>query len=283
MADPDPVPQALAVIAGRGAYPFLLAQSARAQGVKRIVAIAFRRETDSRIEEVADEVRWVRLGQLAPLLEAARTSGAKHLVMAGQVRPTHLFRVRIDRTGLEFLRSLPQKNAHTVFGAFADRIRDLGLDVLPAHAFMEEHMPPPGLLSRRVPTPEEEQDIELGRRLAEGTSGLEIGQTVVVKQGTILAVEALEGTDETIRRAARLGRAGIVIVKIAKEHHDMRFDIPVIGMRTMKLLRRVRAAVLAVEARRAILLERAKVIEAADAMGLCLLAFEIERGKRETQ
>ena len=143
-------------------------------------------------------------------------------------------------------------------------------------------MPPPGLLSRRAPSPTEQADIELGRRLATATSGLDIGQTVVIKDGAILAVEAFEGTDETIRRAARLGRAGVVVVKIAKQNHDMRFDIPVIGMHTLKLLRKVKAAVLAVEAGRAILLERDRIIEAADAMNLCLTAFKTERGSDTT-
>jgi hypothetical protein len=271
----DPTPESLALIAGRGAYPFVLAESARRQGVHHISVIAFRHETDARIAQVADEVRWVRLGQIARFLEAIDETGIKDLVMVGQIRPKHLFRVRLDRLGLEMLRALPEKNAHTIFGAVADSIRELGVNVLPAYAFMGEHMPPPGLLSRRAPLPAEETDIEIGRRLAQATSGLDIGQTVVIKNGAILAVEAFEGTDQTIRRAARLGGHGIVVVKVAKRNHDMRFDIPVIGMRTMKLLRKVKAAVLAVEAGRAIVLERDRVIEAANAMGLCLTAFEI--------
>ena len=273
----DPTPESLALIAGRGAYPFVLAESARRQGVRRISVIAFRHETDTRIAHVGDDVRWLHLGQIARLLEAVRETGIRDLVMVGQIRPKHLFRVRLDRLGLEMLRAMPAKNAHTIFGAVVDRIRALGVNVLPACAFMDEHMPPAGLLSKRAPLPAEEADIELGRRLAQATSGLDIGQTVVIKDGAILAVEAFEGTDQTIRRAARLGGGRIVVVKIAKRNHDMRFDIPVIGMRTMKLLRKVKAAVLAVEAGRAILLERDRVIDAADTMGLCLTAFETER------
>jgi DUF1009 family protein len=133
-----------------------------------------------------------------------------------------------------------------------------------------------GVLSQRKPSEQEENDIELGIRLAKTTSGLDIGQTVVVKQGTILAIEAFEGTNEAIARAARLGGAGIVVVKVAKIGHDMRFDIPVIGLHTMRLLKKMRAAVLAIEAGRAILLERDKVIKAADAIGLCLVAVKLK-------
>jgi DUF1009 family protein len=174
------------------------------------------------------------------------------------------------------LRGLKVKNAETIFGAVGNELRQVGIELLPASAFMESHMAEEGTLSKKNPTEQEQKDIELGLKLAKTTSGLDIGQTVVVKQGTILAVEAFEGTNETIARAARLGGAGIVIVKVAKLGHDMRFDIPVIGLDTMRLLRKVRAAVLAIEAGRAILLEREKVIKAADAIGLCLTVVNLK-------
>ena len=135
-------------------------------------------------------------------------------------------------------------------------------------------MPQSGLLSKRAPTTAEQMDIELGFKVAGTTSGLDIGQTVVVKEGTILAVEAFEGTDETIERAGRLGGAGVVIVKVAKQGHDMRFDIPVIGLHTMKILKKVKASSLAVEAGRTILLEREKIIEQADSLKICLIAIK---------
>jgi hypothetical protein len=266
------VPEQLAIIAGNGAYPRLLAESARKQGVHRIFAVAFRKETDSAIEKFADEVKWVRLGQLGAVLDALRSSGARHAVMAGQITPTNFFRVRFDARMLQLLAGLRIRNEPTVYGAVSDELKAIGIQVLPACSFMEMHMPEAGLLSRRAPTDPERRDIELGFRVAEVASGLDIGQTVVVKEGTILAVEAFEGTNAAIARAADLGGDGIVVVKVAKKTHDMRFDIPTIGLQTLKVLRKARAAVLAFHARRAVLLEREKVVEEADRMNLCLIS-----------
>lgn len=275
------VPQSLALIAGKGVYPKLLAESAKQQGVERLVAIAFRRETDPAIEKVADEVKWIYLGQFGHMIDALEGSGARHAVMAGQITPTHLFRVRMDSRMLALLRRLPRKNAETIFGAVADELKAIGIELMPASMFMEAHMPAAGLLSRRPPTEDENRDIELGLDVAKVTSGLDIGQTVVVKDGTILAVEAFEGTDQTIKRASRLGGDGVVIVKVAKKGHDMRFDIPVVGLHTMKLLRKARASVLAVEAGRAILLGREAVIEQADRLGMCMIAVDGDRSQPE--
>lgn len=267
------VPQALGLIAGKGVYPRLLAESAKKQGVRRIFAVAFRKETDHAVEKYADEVKWAYLGQLGSMLDALRESGVRYAVMAGQITPTHLFRVRMDGRMLALLRRLPARNAETIFRAVADELRAVGIELIPASTFMESHMPKPGLLSARAPTESEQHDIELGLEVARTTSGLDIGQTVVIKEGTILAVEAFDGTDETIERAGKLAGAGAVIVKVAKQGHDMRFDIPVIGLDTMKLLKKVKAGVLAVEAGRSILLEREKIIEQANTMGLSLVAI----------
>jgi len=267
-------PEALGIIAGKGAYPHLLAESARQQGVRRVFAIAFKKETDPLIEKRADEVKWIHLGQFGAMLDALKASGVKHAVMAGQITPTHLFTIRMDAKMLELLRKLPARNADTIFGAVGDELKAIGIELLPASTFMEAHMPKAGLLSRRAPTDSEQRDIELGRHVALTTSGLDIGQTVVVKEGAILAVEAFEGTDETIERAARLGGPGIVIVKTAKKGHDMRFDIPVIGLHTMKVLKKARAAALAVEAGRSILLEREQVVEEANRLNLCMIAMD---------
>lgn len=271
-------PESLAVIAGKGVYPILLAESAKRRGVGRVIAVAFRRETRRAIEQAADQTIWITLGQLQDMLDRLNETGVRHAVMAGQITPTHLFNVRMDRRMLALLRRVHPRNAETIFGAVAEELLQIGVSLLPASSFMEDHMPPVGLLSRRPPSDSETRDIALGLRVARSTSDLDVGQTVVIKGGTILAVEAFEGTDETLRRAARLGGAGIVIVKVAKRGHDMRFDIPVVGMHTMKLLRKLKAAVLAVEAGRAVLLEKERVLAAADRMELCLTALQQEEG-----
>ena len=166
------------------------------------------------------------------------------------------------------------KNAHTIFGDIGDELRAIGAELLPASCFMETEMPEAGTLGRRAPDAREQADIQLGAKAAKITSGLEIGQTVVVKDGTILAVEGFEGTDETILRAGRLGGAGGVVVKVAKLGHDMRFDIPIIGLRTFKMLKKAKISCLAVEAKRTILLEREKLVAEADRLGLAFVAFD---------
>lgn len=275
----DEASDVLGLIAGKGAYPILLARSARREGVRRIVAIAFRGETSSRIVQVADKVHWIRLGQLGAMLDALGASGVKRAVMAGQITPTHLFRIRMDTRMLALLRRVHPRNAETIFGAVCDELKAQGIEMAPASSFMAEYMPAPGLLSARPLAPSEQHDVELGLRVAKATSGLDIGQTVVVKDGVLLAVEAFEGTDATIRRAGKLGGPGSVVVKVAKRGHDMRFDIPVIGRHTMKVLRRAHAAVLAVEAGRAILLERDVVCAEANRLGMCLVAMKAPEGE----
>lgn len=267
-------PDSFALISGKGAYPGILAESARKQGASRIVAIAFRRETNPIISKLADETHWLHLGQLGRMLESIKESGVKHAIMAGQITPTHLFNVRMDTAMLSLLRSLRTRNAETIFGAIADELQKIGVELMPASLFMEPFMPKAGLLSRREPSDSESNDITLGIEVALATSKLDVGQTVVMKEGTILAVEAFEGTNETIRRAAKLGGAGTVIVKVAKDGHDMRFDIPVVGTHTIKVLRKARASALAIEAGRAIILESHEVIEAADRANIALVAFE---------
>ncbi len=266
----------LAIIAGKGVYPVQLAESARQQGVRRIVAVAFRGETRRDLARRVDEIRWLYIGQLAALVEALRATGVRHAVMAGQITPTHLFNVRPDRAMFDLLRRLPVRNAETIFGAVGETLRGIGVELLPAHQFMAAAMPAPGVLTRRAPTEQEQADIRLGLRVADATSGLDIGQTVVIKDGVVLAVEAFEGTDEAIRRAGRLAGPGAVVVKIAKQRHDMRFDIPVVGQRTIKTMRRARAGVLALEAGRTILLDKEAVVAVADRRGICLVAVARE-------
>ena len=269
-----PMPETLGVIAGLGSYPWQLARSAHAQGVKRVVAFAFKGETERVIAKYADEVVWLHLGSLQALLDAVQAKGVTKLVMAGQIKPTRLFSLRLDAKALAVLRTLKVRNAHTIFGAIGDELRAIGAELLPAYCFMETEMPAAGTLGRRAPDERERADIQLGAKVAKITSGLEIGQTVVVKEGTVLAVEGFEGTDETILRAGRLGGPGAVVVKVAKLGHDMRFDIPIVGLRTFKMLKKAKISCLAVEAKRTILLEREKLAAEADRLGIAFAAFD---------
>jgi UDP-2,3-diacylglucosamine hydrolase len=265
-------PERLVLIAGGGEYPLLLAESAKRQGVGHLAVVALRGETDRNIGRHADDVAWFRVGQFGAVLEHLKRLAIPHAVMVGSVSPTCLFHFRLDAWTVAFLHRLPVWNAHSIFGAVVKELAGAGIEMLPAWRFMETHMPSPGLLAARTPTEQETRDIALGFKVALAVGALDIGQTVVVKDGAVLAVEGFEGTDEAIARGGRLGGPGAVVVKAAKAGHDMRFDIPVIGPRTMKSLRRIRAGALAVQAGRTIILGREDVVRAADRMGLCFLA-----------
>lgn len=272
----DKLPESLAIIAGRGVYPQVLADSARKQGVKRLCAVAFKRETDSALEKLVDEIRWVPLGHLQAMLDALQSLGSQWAVMAGQIKPTHLFNIRPDKRMVDLLARLKERNAETIFGAVGEELKTVGVELMQASLFMEAAMPEAGPIGHIPPTEAQWEDIRLGLRVAKATSGLDIGQTVVIKEGTVLAVEAFEGTDETILRAGGLGGPGSVVVKVAKRGHDMRFDIPVIGDRTFRSMKKSRASVLAVEAGRSILLEREKLVSLADRAGIAFLAVALE-------
>ncbi|MCC7300337.1 MAG: UDP-2,3-diacylglucosamine diphosphatase LpxI [Verrucomicrobia bacterium] len=270
-------PETLALIAGRDDYPLLLARAARTRGVKRIVAIAFKGETRREIAQVADEVIWSHAGSLGALLDALKNSGARHAVMAGQINPKNLFNIRMDKALLSLLKSLPVKNAHSIFGAIIAEIEKTGIRLLPASSFMQDYMPAAGQLTARAPDARELNDISIGLRIIKDTSHLDIGQTVVVKEGMVLAVEAFEGTNKAIRRGGKLGGRGAVVVKVPKFGHDMRFDIPVIGKQTLNSLKKAKATCLAVEEGGAILLHKDELIAQADAMGLAVTVLKAQR------
>ena len=263
----------LLIIAGRGSYPLECARSARAEGVRRICAIAFRGESNRRIGSWVDEVRWLPLGALQRLLDTARDLNATDVVLAGQIAPRNLFHLRLDPRARDIMRSMHERHAHSIFGAFVAELEGAGLRVRPAHRFMRSAMPAPGRLCRRAPDEREQRDIEYGRRMAKAVGALDIGQTVVVKEGVVLAVEAFEGTDAAIRRGGRLGGRGAVVIKASKPGHDVRFDVPVIGPRTLRGLRRAGVSALAVEAGRTVILEQERCTADADRMGLAWIAY----------
>ncbi len=270
---PD-IPESLIIIAGRQAYPAMMAKAARDAGVKRIVVLGFKGETSRAVLPLADEVLWTNLGAMEPFLEKLESTGIKQCVMAGQIAPSNLFHLRYDKLAREMMAELESKNAHTIFGAIVAAIEGRGITVLPGNSFMECYTPEVGRLSRRAPTEREQADIALGLKLVKGTSEFEIGQTVAIKDGIIIAVEAWEGTNQTIQRAGRVGKAGTVIVKVPKEGHDMRFDIPVVGTRTFRMMRKAKVSCLAVEAGKTILLEKEKLIALADQLGMAFVAIK---------
>jgi hypothetical protein len=267
----------LGLIAGGGAYPLLLARAARARGVRRIVAVAIENETSPEIAQLADHVEWVKVGQLGKLIGAFTGRGVREAIMAGQVAPKNLFRdIRPDLRAVALLARLRERNAETIFGAIADELKKDGVTLLPATTFMDDFLAPVGPLTKRKTVAEQEQDIAFGLKIAKAVSAFDIGQTVVVKNGTVLAVEALEGTDECIRRGGALGgeNGGAVVVKVTKPDQDMRFDVPVIGTRTVESCAAGRIAALAVEAGRTLVLDKDAVLAAAERAKLVIAGVD---------
>ena len=246
----------MGIVAGNGVYPQLLAEGARRAGVKRIIAAAFTDETDPILEQQVDVLEWMRVGQLSRLLKFFREQDIHHAIMAGQIAPKTLFDLRPDVKALMLLGKLKQRNAESIFAAIANELAKIEVDLLPATTFLEDSIAKLGSIAGPKLSSREEHDIELGWSIAKEIGRLNIGQTVIVKNGTILAVEALEGTNEAIRRGGALAREGAVMVKVAKPNQDMRFDVPIIGVETIRVATDARLRVIAVEAGKTLFLQR---------------------------
>ena len=248
----------LGLIAGNRSLPLLFARQARSLGVKRIVAVAFEGETDPAIAPLVDDVVWLKVGQLSKMIAAFVDRGIKQCVMAGQIDPKNLYNLRPDFRTIGVLLRLKERNAHTLFGAIVDELKKDGVEVIEARPWLKPLMPGKGFRLGRALSSAQQGDVEFGFRIAKEISRLEIGQTVVVKEGTVLAVEGFEGTDKCLLRGGELaGRdGGAVAVKVAKEKHDWRFDIPCLGPQTLEVCREARIEALAFEADRSLLLEQ---------------------------
>ena len=265
-------PEILGIIAGNGVYPRLLAEAARKAGVKKIVAAAFGGETDPVLAEHVDLIEWMRVGQLNRLLKFFNQNKVHHAIMAGQIAPKKLFDLRPDLKALMLLGKLKQRNAESIFAAIADELAGVDVELLPATTFLEDSLAVAGLVAGAKLTRQEEEDVDLGWKIAKEIARLDIGQTVVVKNGTVVAVEALEGTNEAIRRGGTLAREGAVMVKVAKPNQDMRFDAPVIGVETIRVAVEAKLRVIAVEAGKTLLLELNAIADLATHSKLSIIA-----------
>jgi len=245
------------IIAGNRSLPLLFARQARAMGIKRLVGVAFEGETDSALASLVDEIVWLKVGQLSKLISAFTDRGVRHCVMLGQIAPRNLFDLRPDLRAMSLLLRLKEKNAHTIFTAIAEELGKEGVELIEAMPWLRPLMPGPGFALGPKLTDEQRADVDLGFRIAKEVSRLDIGQIVVVKDGAVLAVEGFEGTDKCLARGGELAGkdGGAIAVKVAKEKHDMRFDVPCIGPQTLEACAFARLAALAIESGRTLVLE----------------------------
>lgn len=244
----------IALIAGNGIYPETFIKAARRAGVRRLVVAAFLDETKPELAEMVDAIEWFRVGQLSKMISFFVRQGVKQTVMVGQIAPKNLFDLRPDLRLLMMLARVKQRNAETLFGAIGDEMAKDGIDLLPATTFLEDLMPARGHVAGPVIKKRRWEDADYGFSIAKESSRLDIGQTVVVKNGTVLAVEAFEGTNEAVKRGGAMGRGGATMVKVSKPNQDMRFDVPVIGPDTIRTAAEAGVNVIAVEAGKTLLL-----------------------------
>jgi DUF1009 family protein len=251
-------PESLGLIAGNRSLPLEFSRQARAAGVKKLVAVAFENETEPELAKFVDEIVWLKVGQLGKMISAFTERGVKHCVMVGQIAPKNLFDLRPDLRAMSLLLRLKEKNAHTIFGAIADELKKDGVELIDATQWLAPLMPGKDFLLGPKLSDGQKADVEFGFKIAKEVSRLEIGQTVVVKNGAVLAVEGFEGTDKCLARGGELAGkdGGAVAVKVAKVGHDMRFDVPCIGLRTLETCAASGVAVLALESGRTLLLEQ---------------------------
>lgn len=257
----NPPLETLGLIAGNRSLPLLFARQARnggGGGARRVVAVAFEGETDPAVASLVDEVVWVKVGQLSKMIAAFTDRNVRQCVMLGQIAPKNLYDVRPDLRAMGVLFKLKERNAHTIFGAIANELKKDGVELIEATPWLRPLMPGAGFRLGRKLSEEQRADVEFGFAIAKEVSRLEIGQTVVVKEGTVLAVEGFEGTDKCLARGGELAgkNGGAVAVKVAKVSHDMRFDVPCLGPQTLETCARSGVAVLAFEAGKSLLLEQ---------------------------
>jgi hypothetical protein len=261
------------LIAGNGRFPFLVLEAARSQGIEMAV-IALKEEASPELEALSKRLHWVSLGELSKAIELMRQEGVKHAVMAGQVKHNKIFSaIRPDWKLAKLLFSLPRKNTDSLIGAVAKVLEEEGIELVDSTLFLKPLVPEAGVLTRRAPNEHEAADIEYGLGVARQIAAMDIGQTVVISDRACVAVEAMEGTDETIERAGRFAQGKpLVVVKVSKPKQDMRFDVPVVGLPTVESMKRAGATALALDAGRTLLFERASLIAKADEAGIAIQA-----------
>ncbi|MBI4982368.1 MAG: UDP-2,3-diacylglucosamine diphosphatase LpxI [Candidatus Omnitrophica bacterium] len=263
----------IGLIAGNRKFPLLFAKEARKKNYS-IVAVAIKGDTSRQLKKLVDKIYWLGLGEYSRLFKIFKDEGITKVVMAGQISPRRLFSKEVNKDPelSNLLSSIKDKRADTIFGKIADKLKEHGLELLDSTIFITDYLPKKGVLTKRSPDQKILEDIDFGLHLAKAVGELDIGQTVAVKSKAIVAVEALEGTDNLIRRSGKISRGGVTIVKVSKHKQDMRFDVPVVGFNTIKNLIRAGAQCLAIEADKTLFIDKEKSLSLADKKGIVIVA-----------
>jgi DUF1009 family protein len=274
----------LGLIAGNGRFPFLVLEAARAAG-HQVTIIALKEEAFPELEAEASRppaavLHRVSLGQLGTWVKLLQKAGVSQAVMAGQVKHTRLFSDIVpDMMAIGLLMRIKAKNTDAIIAGVADVLRDHGVELIDSTTFLAPLLAGPGTLTRRAPSEQEQADLAFGYRIADAIAGMDIGQTVAVKNTAVVAVEAMEGTDQVIARAGTLAGPGVCIVKVAKPNQDMRFDVPVVGVATIRAMAAAGATVLSVDAAKTLMIDGQAILAAADAAGVAIVGRAVPATK----
>jgi UDP-2,3-diacylglucosamine hydrolase len=264
------------LIAGNGKFPFLVLEGARRAGESLSVA-AIREETDPEIERIAERVIWIGIGQLGKMIRFFKREGVEQAIMAGQVKHVQIFSGALpDVRMLKMLLRLPRRNTDALIGAVADELASEGIELIDSTYFLQDHLPQAGVLTRRAPNERERGDIEYGLEVAREIARLDLGQTIVVRSRACVAIEAMEGTDATVRRAGELARGRLTVVKVAKPDQDMRFDVPVVGVPTIQTMIEAGATCLSITAGKTLIFDKDEMLRLANEMRISVLAVKSE-------
>jgi DUF1009 family protein len=264
----------IGLIAGSGQFPILFAKAAREKGLP-IYAVAYKEEADPALDEYTEALEWLYLGQLNRLIKFFQRHRVSQAVMMGAVRKTRMFtNVRPDIRALALFSKLRHTHDDALLREFADLLEKEGIQIKPSTMLLPDLLAPPGVWTRRKPSKSERRDIDTGWRIAKEIGRLDIGQCVVIKNGSILAVEAIDGTDATIQRGGVLANGEAVVVKVCKPHQDLRFDVPAVGLQTIETMHAAGARTLVIEAGKAVVFDRPALIERADAYKIAVVALD---------
>ncbi len=267
-------PEKYGLIAGNGKFPLLVLETARARGIDMIVA-AIKEETFPEIESYGYTIHWLGLGQLGKLIELFRKSGVRQAILAGQVKHVQIFGSSLpDLTMIRMLAGMGRKNTDSLIGAVARVLEESGITLVDSTSLLKPHMAAEGVMTRRGFSDHEKSDVAYGRPIAHRIASMDIGQTVVVRDQAIVAVEAMEGTDAVVRRAGELaGKKKLTVVKVSKPKQDMRYDVPVVGVPTIENMVAAGATALALDAHRTLILDKNRFLDIADQNGIAVVGF----------
>lgn len=264
------------LIAGNGSFPFLVVEGARKKGVS-ICVVAIREETDKRIEDVAEKVIWVGIGQLGKMIKFFKNEGVEKAIMAGQVKHVQIFSGAFpDLRMAKMLWNLPKRNTDSLIGGIAGELAKEGIELIDSTYFIQDQLAPEGVLSKRAPDKNEQENIEYGLNIANEIARLDLGQTIVVRAKACVAIEAMEGTDATIKRAGELAKGKLTVVKVAKPGQDMRFDVPVVGVPTIKAMIEAGATCLCLNAGKTLIFDREEMLKLANDKKIAVVAARNE-------